>query len=248
MSFVKKEVENRISFLKISRPEKLNALNTKVLEELKKTIERDCEDPSIDLIVLTGEGRFFSAGIDLEEVASSSSPEEASRPFKALADLLETMLSCKKIVVSFLNGPAVAGGAELMLASDVVFAVKDAWIQWPEALWNIIAPMLASVLERSPLPRLAYIALMGERLGVEEAINIGLISKVFDTAEAIKKELEKLLKISQDNPKAIEAYISVIRRSKKEVLNLVEEFLTLTKSQELVERARSFIKSRSRKA
>ncbi len=240
-NIIKEHLHKNLVVIKISKTKKLNSLDTNLLHKLKEEIENACNSKDTNIIILTGEGKFFSSGIDLEEVANSSSPEEASRPFKALGEVIESMLSCKKVIAAVLNGPAIAGGAELMLASDIVFATRDAWIQWPEIRWNIVAPMFSSILKHSPLPRLTYIALSSKRISSEEALSLGLISEVVDSVE---EAYDKLINISKElmrNGNALKVYLPIIREAKKEVLKNIEDLISLSRSQELITRAKAFL-------
>jgi len=243
-SIIKKYFYKNLVIIKISKTKKLNSLDTTLLHKLNEEIINACNNANINIIALTGEGRFFSSGIDLEEVAKFSRPEEASRPFEALGEVIRSILSCEKVVATILNGPAVAGGAELMLASDIVFAIKDVWIQWPEIQWNIVAPMLSSILKCSPLPKLAYMALSAKKISSEEALLLGLISEVVNSVEEAYNKLINLSEELTRNSDALKVYLSVIRESKKEALKNIEDLVSLSRSRELIRRAKAFLEKK----
>jgi enoyl-CoA hydratase/carnithine racemase len=243
MAGVRKERSGKVEWLVLNRPEKLNSLDTATLEEASRLLGEACASDEILLIALRGEGRLFSAGIDLGEVASSKSPEEASRPFRALGALMEAMLDCGKPVVALLNGPAVAGGAELAVTADIAYAVKGAWIQWPEVRWGLIPPMLVSL----PLPpqAKARLALAADKIGAEEALSLGLLAGVYDTLEEAVKAVEGLAGlVDEAGPEAVAAILEPLRRPKRQAVELAPRLVALASSMRLVEKARAFIESR----
>jgi len=243
---LREEKLDKLVLLKLSRPEKLNSLNSDLLRELSSSLKRLCEDEKTGLIAITGEGRLFSAGIDLEEVAKAGSPDEASRPFRGLAEAIDSILSCHKAVATILNGPAVAGGAELALSSDILIAVKGSWLQWPEISWNLVAPIFSSTLFSFPSPRLAYVALKPERIEVEEALRLGLISKVVRSLDEAIAEAKELAEHLSKNVEATRAYLSYVREPKRRALNALNDLIRLAESQELIARARKFMESKGR--
>ncbi len=236
------EINNGLMILKLSKPQLLNSLDSRLLEKLKKEIMKACRTPNVNFIVLTGEGKLFSSGIDLREIASSSDEAEASRPFRALGEVIRVILDCKKPVITVLNGPAVAGGAELMLASDLVFAVEGIWIEWPEISWNLVAPMLSSLLSSMPLPKLLYLALDSKRISAEEALSLGIISEIVKSVdEAISKIRELSIRLAK-NTDAMSFYISKIREAKKRTLINLDNLIILAESKDLILRAQKFFK------
>ena len=110
---VKVEKSNGVAWIILSRPAQLNALDTQTLRRVMDALREACQSGEERVVAITGEGRLFSAGIDLVEVSEAKSPSEAQRPFRSLRILIDEILSCKKPVVAVLNGSAVAGGAEL---------------------------------------------------------------------------------------------------------------------------------------
>jgi len=243
MAGVRRERSGRVEWLVLNRPEKLNSLDTATLEEASRILGEACASEEALVVAIRGEGRFFSAGIDLGEVASSSSPEEASRPFRALGALMEAMLDCGKPVVALLNGPAVAGGAELAATADLAYAVRGAWIQWPEVRWGLIPPMLTSL----PLPphAKAMLALASGKVGAEQALSLGLLAGVYDTLEEALKAVEGLAALFEEaGPEAVTVMLEPLRRPKRQAVELASRLVALATSMRLVEKARAFIGSR----
>ncbi len=243
---VRLEESTHVSWLILSRPEKLNSLDTSTLTEATQLLDKACR-ASTALIAVTGEGRLFSAGIDLEEVAAARSPEEAARPFRGLRALLEAVLTCRKPVAAVLNGPAVAGGAELALAVDAAYAVEGAWLEWPEMRWGLIPPVLAALADSLGPGRGFNLLVSMERLPAREAAHHGLLAGVYPSLEEARRAVEALgERLAGVEPEALSAALDALRLPKRRALDLASRLEALAASMELVEKARRFLESRKR--
>ncbi len=243
MAGVRVEVGGGVYWVVLSRPERLNSLDSATLASVEGALGESCGRGDVAVVALTGEGRFFSSGIDLAEVASAAGPGEASRPFKALAGVLGAMLSCPKPVVAVLNGPAVAGGAELAVAADLVYAVRGSWLQWVEARWGLVPPVLASL--SIPEQVKARLALAAERVSAEEALRYGIIAGVYGSVEEARGAVEALARLAGEaGPEALGAILEAVRRPKRGALALAEKLVGLAESEALIARAKAFLERR----
>ena len=116
---------NSVLWLKLNRPQALNALTLSLVDAMTTAIKDAQRDPEVRVIVLTGEGRAFCAGADLKDPARSR-PESGAEFVKAIGELTELIEACPLPVIAAINGIAVAGGMELVLACDLVFAAESA--------------------------------------------------------------------------------------------------------------------------
>lgn len=114
-----------VLWLKLNRPQALNSLTLSLVHALTRAIEDAQSDPEARVIVLTGEGRAFCAGADLKDPARSR-PESGAEFVKAIGALTELIEASTKPVIAAINGIAVAGGLELVLACDLVIAAESA--------------------------------------------------------------------------------------------------------------------------
>ncbi|MGV0714948.1 enoyl-CoA hydratase-related protein [Mycolicibacterium sp. XJ662] len=119
--------DGRVQWLRLNRPEVLNALNSDLLNELRDALEAATADPEVRVIALTGTGRAFSAGGDLKFVLGEledgvDGPDGVDTSVPAFTALRQ----CPKPVIAAVNGVAVAGGFELLLFCDVLFAAESA--------------------------------------------------------------------------------------------------------------------------
>lgn len=107
----------------MNRPEVLNALSKAMFRDLAKALKKATTDPEVHSLSITGSGRTFSAGLDMKEVSAFASRAEAREfVYGYVKAFWDHYLSCRKPIVSIVNGPAYGAGAEIALASDIVLA------------------------------------------------------------------------------------------------------------------------------
>src|ERR1039458_7512602 len=181
------ERRNAIGYVTVSRPEKLNALNRQVMEELRACFQSLQEDRDVRVVILTGSGeKAFVAGADITEMAQQSAVEgrETSRWGQHVFDLIENL---GKPVIAAINGFALGGGCELAMACTLRLAADNARLGQPEVKLGIIPGYGGS----QRLPRLVgkgralELILTGETLAAPEAHRIGLVNQVVPAAELL---------------------------------------------------------------
>src|SRR5690606_1516627 len=127
---VKIQVHDHTATVTLNRPEKRNALSRELLRELHQALDDLYQERKVRGVILTGAGSAFSAGMDLEEMQAAAAQEDRHEQWRADAvqyhDLIEVMLRFPKPLVAAVNGPAVAGGAGLVMACDLVVAARGA--------------------------------------------------------------------------------------------------------------------------
>ncbi len=231
--------------VRLSKPEKYNPLGSVLLERLKNIVE--AYRGSGKVLLLTGKGRLFSAGIDLFEVASYNEPSEASKPFKLLGEAMKALLEYDAPTITYLNGPAIAGGGELALSTDIILAGENATLEWPEPRFGIAAPMLLSYAAHTGSPRLAALALTGERIGAREALAMGLVHKIVGGEEEAVEEARRISQLYRGGREAYALMLGELRSWKRKGLERILPVLERLASQPvLLERARAFVESRRR--
>ncbi|MEK6570704.1 MAG: enoyl-CoA hydratase-related protein, partial [Bacteroidota bacterium] len=178
---------DRIAFVTITRPEKLNALNLETKSELLDAFIKVKNDPSIDIVILTGSGeKSFVAGTDIGELTEldATSAKEFSEKGQELFNLIENL---GKPVIAAVNGYALGGGCELALACHLRIASENAKFGQPEVNLGIIpgyggTQRLARLLGKG---RAMEMILTGNQIGAEEALRIGLVNKVVPPGELL---------------------------------------------------------------
>jgi 2-(1,2-epoxy-1,2-dihydrophenyl)acetyl-CoA isomerase len=198
--------EEGVAIITLNRPEKLNAATDRLVEELVDAIKDTGEDSSVRVVVLTGAGRGFCAGIDLDapmfSVTSSVDGMKAVEPFGKVSYSIRNL---PKPVIASVNGVAAGGGCGWALACDIIIASENA--RFTMAFINVgLHPDCGSIYF---LPRLVGVAkacellFTGDVIDAEEAGRIGLVNKVVpaDQLEAATRELA--LRIAEGPPIAL---------------------------------------------
>jgi len=190
----------------LNRPDVHNAMNEKLMEELTTCFKQLSEDKSINLIILTGNGKSFCAGADLNWMKSMAkySKEENIKDSKLLLDLYESIYNCPKPVIGRVNGHAFGGGLGLFAVSDIAIAVPGCKFAFSEVKLGIIPAVISTyIVRRIGLSNMRRLFITGERFNSEYAKSIGLIDFV-TTEEDFDNKIQKYEElISSSGPNAI---------------------------------------------
>lgn len=178
--------KERLLTITLNRPDDLNAVNLKLHDELAEVFHFAATDPHSDVIVLTGAGRAFSAGGDLDHIANNAAnPHLFDHEVRMAKRIVFAMLDLDKPIVCRMNGHAVGLGATLALFSDVIFAAENAKIGDPHVALGLVAGDGGAVIwaQRIGLGRAKEYLLTGELLTAQKAAEIGLINHCLPAAE-----------------------------------------------------------------
>jgi methylglutaconyl-CoA hydratase len=179
--------------LTLDRPEKRNALSAVLIEALHQALDAADFDADVRVVVLTGSGKDFCAGADLDELLASvdASPEENETAALRLGSLFTRMRQLPKPLVAVVRGRALAGGAGLMTACDIVLAGAGAQIGYPEVNRGFVPAMVMTMLRRVVGEKAALdLVLTGRLLGAGEAHSWGLVSRVVPDGELEREAAE----------------------------------------------------------
>ena len=161
--------------LTLNRPEKLNALNSELVESISRALAEAAEDPEVRVVVISGAGRSFCAGYDLSEEPGLAGPDQSLR--HSLDRLLEVFDHPKPIIAQ-VHGHCLAGGCDLMMMCDLAVASDDSVFGQPEikfgsAVVAHVMPWLVGARKAKEL-----ILTGDDRVGAVEALRIGLVNRV----------------------------------------------------------------------
>jgi enoyl-CoA hydratase len=161
--------------LTLNRPERLNALNSEMVESISRALAEAAEDPGVRVVVISGAGRSFCAGYDLSEEPAPAGPEQSLR--HSLDRLLEVFDHPKPIIAQ-VQGHCLAGGCDLMMMCDLAVASDNSIFGQPEikfgsAVVAHVMPWLVGARKAKEL-----ILTGDDRVGAEEALRIGLVNRV----------------------------------------------------------------------
>jgi enoyl-CoA hydratase len=211
---IKFETKDQIAIVTINRPDKLNALNTAVMDELRQAFAAIQEDPAMRVALLTGAGeKAFVAGADIGEL-NKNNPVEAKAYTHRGQAVLDAIENLGKPVIACINGYALGGGCELAMACTFRIASENAKIGQPEVKLGIIAGYGGT----QRLPRLVgkglamQMLLTGEQISAQEAHRIGLVNEVVPQPELIGRAEAIAKKIIANAPLAIQYTMEAVNK------------------------------------
>ncbi|MCB9260868.1 MAG: enoyl-CoA hydratase/isomerase family protein [Flavobacteriales bacterium] len=175
-----------VGTITLNRPEKRNALNEQLVIELKEVLDLARTDNSCKIVVIESSGEAFCAGADLEylQKLQKNSFEENVQDSTNLMELFKTIYTFPKIIISKVDGPAIAGGCGLATVTDFCFASNKATFGYTEARIGFVpAIVMVFLLRKIGEGKAREILLTGEVFGADRAKHLGLVNEVIDAAE-----------------------------------------------------------------
>jgi enoyl-CoA hydratase/carnithine racemase len=197
------DVESRVATITLNRPERLNALTFEVYAELRDTFREIDREPEVRAVVLTGAGRGFCSGGDVEEIIGAlldRSPEELHRFTRMTCDLVLAIRRCRLPVVAALNGTVAGAGAVIAAACDFRIAAPSAKIAF---LFTKVGLSGADMGAAWLLPRLVGLSratellMTGEFIDAETAHRIGLYHRVVPQDDLQREALDLAAKLAR---------------------------------------------------
>lgn len=171
-----------VGVVTLNRPDRRNALDSATIEGLKFAVTELDIDADVRVILLRGAGKDFCAGADLaqlERIAAGANPLDNLRDAQALGDLFIRMRHVSKPIIAAVQGNAIAGGAGLAGACDIVLASDAAWFGYPEVHLGFVPAMVMAMLSRTVGEKVAFeLVARGDRISAADAHRIGLINRV----------------------------------------------------------------------
>jgi enoyl-CoA hydratase len=186
------ERDGRVAILRLNRPERLNAIGTTTLECLAATLADLGADGDVGALVITGEGKAFSAGADIAEFAEFQRPAEFAAFIHRFTDTYAQLQQLSKPSVAAINGMAFGGGLELALACDLRVAARSARLGVPEIKLGLLpgAGGTARLTRMLPPGIAKQLLLTGDPLTAADAHRFGLVNDVVDDGTAFSRGLE----------------------------------------------------------
>jgi methylglutaconyl-CoA hydratase len=179
---------NGIKTITLNRPEKRNALCPLLIDELTQALQ-DAEACDCGVVILTGEGPAFCAGLDMEHLATAraSTPEESRQDSENMGRVLRVLYDFPKPVIAAVNGHAIAGGMSLATIPDFTLAVPEAKFGYTEVKVGFVPAIAASFLLRQVgEKRTREILLSGRLMKAHEAHSFGLVTQIVNADELMQ--------------------------------------------------------------
>ena len=206
---VKLQVHEHTATVTLNRPEKRNALSRGLLKELRQALDDLHKERKVRGVIVTGAGPAFCAGLDLAEMLAASEQEDCQEQWRADSvvyhDLIEAMLRFPKPLVAAVNGPAVAGGAGIVMACDIAVASPAAKFGFPEPRRGIVAGMVAPLLAfRIGAARAAYLLFTAQVVEADVAQRFGLYHELVADEQIWARANELVGEVAKSAPEAVQ--------------------------------------------
>lgn len=245
---VEYEKRDKYAFIRMKRAEKLNALNEEMWTGLRKAIEKAKEDADVRAVLLTGDGRAFSAGDDIAVMGSWKKPSDGKKFFEGVVGpLINTMSEFTKPLIALVNGLAFGGGMEINLFADVVIASRNARFALPEGRIGAFPPIASSIGFLFSRGLMRY-CLTGEEFESEEALRLGVVDLVVDINQLEIAGVEMAEKIAEIAPFSLQAVKKVKNALLKDFMphleNAISQLIILSATEDFSEGMRAFIEKR----
>ena len=201
------ERRDAVLLLTIDRPRMRNALDAKVAREIADALDELDADAGLRVGILTGAGGNFSSGMDLKAFAAGERPVVEGRGLAGFAQKPP-----RKSLIAAVEGYALAGGFEVVLACDLVVAARDAVFGLPEVKRALLAAGggLIRLPRRIPYHAAMELGLTGDPIGAERAAELGIVNRLAEPGEALAAALELAEAIAANGPVAVAAAKEVL--------------------------------------
>jgi enoyl-CoA hydratase/carnithine racemase len=211
------ELRDHVLIVTMNRPHARNALSGPMMAIMKDAWDRVDTDPDVRVCVLTGAGGAFCAGADLKAMTASHPGDSFSRGAMD-PTFIEPLLKGRRLtkpLIAAVEGPAIAGGTEILQATDIRVAGRSARFGVSEARWGLfpLGGSAVRLVRQVPYTVAADLLLTGRHITAPEALAIGLIGHVTEDGQALAKALEIAALISANGPLAVQAILRTIRET-----------------------------------
>src|SRR5215208_1343058 len=204
------EERDGILTVTINRPDARNSVNAAVASGIAEALDRlDAED-DLRVGILTGAGGYFSSGMDLKAFVQGESPYAGDRGFAGI-----TQRAARKPLIAAVEGFALAGGFEIALSCDLIVASREARFGIPEVKRSLVAAggALLRLPKRIPYHLAMELALTGEPISAQRAMEIGIVNRLVEPGSALDSAVELANQIVKNGPLALMASKEILQNA-----------------------------------
>ena len=209
------ERRERTALLTLDRPGRLNAVGSDMLSELHEHLDLIEADAGLRAVVITGAGRAFSAGADIDELDTHATPHDFARFVKRLTDAYDRIERLPKPVIAAINGFALGGGLEMALSCDLRVAAPGAKLGLPEVKLGVMpgAAGTQRISRLLPAGVAKFLLMTGEPMSASDAERFGLVNQIADDCVTVALELSH--RLSDMAPMALAAAKRLVDRGRE---------------------------------
>jgi len=212
MAVVELERRDHIALVTLNRPEARNAVSPEVSQTMAAILDEVEADPELRAVVITGKGEVFCAGADLKVVAQGNA-NDIARGKGGFAGLVTR--DFPKPIIAAVNGPALAGGFEIVLSCDLVVAAESALFGIPEVKRGLMAAAggLIRLPKRVPLTVALELAMTGDPIDAPRALQLGLVNRVVASELVVAEAIALAERIGENSPIAVRQSRRLVREA-----------------------------------
>jgi methylglutaconyl-CoA hydratase len=250
--------DGALATVTLNRPEKRNAITYALMDDLLRAIEEIEQSPA-QILILTGSGKAFCAGMDLEDLrtVSNLTPDEnhadSLRTTRLLRTLFVSLYKFPKVSIAAVNGPAIAGGCGLATLCDFTIAASEAKFGYTEVRIGFIPALVSTFLLRQVGEKQARdLLLTGRIIGADEAFRLGLVTEVVAADKLMDRVHELADMLLKNCPTSLHATKRLLRtfageELDRELVAAVEENVRIRTTKDFHEGVTSFLEKRDPK-
>ena len=205
--------DGALAIVTLNRPEKRNAISYELIDDLLRALE-EIEASPAQIVVLTGSGKAFCSGMDLDNLRSITgrTAEENLSDSATMARLFRTLYEFPKVTIAAVNGPAIAGGCGLATLCDFTLAVPEAKFGYTEVRIGFIPAIVSTFLLRQVGEKQARdLLLTGRILSAEEAFRLGLVTEMVASEKLLERAHELAASLLENSPASLLATKRLLR-------------------------------------
>jgi methylglutaconyl-CoA hydratase len=245
------ECDSAIGTITLNRPEKRNALSFELLDELIRALD-EMESSDTQVVILTGAGKAFSSGMDLEELKTLTARSHADNleDSKRMAGIFRRLYEFPKPTIAAVNGAAIAGGTGLATICDFTLAVPEAKFGYTEVRIGFLPAIVSSILVWQVGQKIARDLLLSGRIfDAREGHRLGLVNEIVAPEQLIDRARELAARLIENSPsslrltkKLVNGFIS--RQLNEQIEQAIEENARIRQTADFREGVTAFLEKR----
>ncbi len=213
--------DSGVATLTLNRPDKRNAISFELIDDLLRAL-KEVEISDAIVLVLTGAGKAFSSGMDLDNLRTliGRSPEQTLQDSQTMVRMFRSLYEFSKVTIAAVNGAAIAGGTGLALLCDFTLAVPEAKFGYTEVRIGFVPAIVSTFLLRQAGEKHARdLLLTGRIIGAEEAMRMGLINEIVPPENLMARARELAALLMENSPASLRATKQLLNNHARDELD-----------------------------